>query len=112
MTKLTTIETPLKEMITFVVNNLRTYGITPTRMNRGDVDVWLGDGIILQQTFEFKNDPSCEDQDMVTTALENAGWDTEWFTDGEYNTLTVSLDGYSFYEESYRQARKLCNQST
>jgi hypothetical protein len=110
-TELPTIETPLRQMITFVVNSLRKYGITPTRMKRDDVDVCLEEGLILQQTFEFKEEADADDQDTVTRVLQNAGWDTEWFTDGEYNTLTVTLDGYSFYEESYRCARTSCNQS-
>jgi len=63
---------------------------------------------VFPKTFEFKDEVSEDDQYFVTRALENAGWDTEWFTDDEYNTLTVSYDGYSFYEESFRHAEKLC----
>lgn len=101
------IESPLKHMISYVVNRLRKYGITPTRMKRDEVGVWLADGIILQQTFEFKEEVSEDDQHLVTRRLDTSGWGTEWFN----NTLTVSYDGYSFYEESFRHAQKLCNQS-
>jgi hypothetical protein len=108
MSELTPIQAPLQQMIGFVVQNLAKYGISPVELTPKDAKTLWEEGLILQQTFEFKNEVSAEDEDTVNRALHKAGWDTEWNSDGDAICLCVTLDGWDFHDESVRSSEVEC----